>query len=323
MEWYHTYLVHPGTNRMVNSMQTILHWKGIHKDVQEYVSKCDICQRCKKQKKKYGKLPAKIAETIPWKRVNVDLIGPYTIKGKTKTYELRCLTMIDPVTSWFEITRINKPSSDECQRAFDSTWLARYPRPQEIGFDNGGEFKNIFKELTDNMGIKRKPTTEYNPQGNSVLERIHQVLGNQLRTFELEERDLEKEEENFEPFLTACAYAIRCAYHSTLQATPGQLVFGRDMFLPVVFEADWALIERQKQMSINNSNNRENKRRKDYQYQVGQKVLLEKPGMLRKMSVPFEGPYQVTRVFTNGTLNIQKGAVTQRVNIRRIQPYKE
>ena len=86
--------------------------------------------------------------------------------------------------------------------------------------------------------MKKKPTTDYNPQGNSVLERLHQVLGNQLRTFELEERELTEEEKTFEPFLTACAYAVRCAYHTTLKATPGQLVYGHDMILPIKFKAD-------------------------------------------------------------------------------------
>ena len=34
----------------------------------------------------------------------VDLIGPYTIKGKDVTeINLMCLTMIDPASSWFEI----------------------------------------------------------------------------------------------------------------------------------------------------------------------------------------------------------------------------
>ena len=57
------------------------------------------------------------------------------------------------------------------------------------------------------MGIKGQPSTDYNPQSNAIIERIHQVLGNQLRSFELEERELNEEEQSFEPFLTACAYA--------------------------------------------------------------------------------------------------------------------
>ena len=47
----------------------------------------------------------------------------------------------------------------------------------------------------------------------------------------------------------------------TLKAMPGQLVFGCDMILPIKFEADWALIQKQKHDSINNSNNKENKKK--------------------------------------------------------------
>jgi hypothetical protein len=28
---------------------------------------------------------------------------------------------------------------------FDDVWLSRYPRPAYIGFDNGGEYKNMFE----------------------------------------------------------------------------------------------------------------------------------------------------------------------------------
>ena len=39
--------------------------------------------------------------------------------------------------------------------------------------------------------------------------------------------------------------------HTTLQATPAQLVFGRDAILNVKFEADWNLIKQRKQTLIN------------------------------------------------------------------------
>ena len=76
--------------------------------------------------------------------------------------------------------------------------------------------------------------------------------------------------------------AIRCTYHMTLKATPGQLVFGRDMILPIKFDADWALIQKQKKDSINNSNNKENKKRIKHEYKIGDKVLLQKTRNLKK-----------------------------------------
>ena len=37
----------------------------------------------------------------------MDLIGPYTLKGKDGTkIDFMCVTMIDPATSWFEIMEL-------------------------------------------------------------------------------------------------------------------------------------------------------------------------------------------------------------------------
>ena len=54
------------------------------------------------------------------------------------------------------------------------------------------EFKALFKEMCDNYGLTSKPTTTYNPQANGVIERVHLVLGDSLRTFELEKQELPK-----------------------------------------------------------------------------------------------------------------------------------
>ena len=320
--WYHHYLVHPGRTRMEATLRQNFIWPGLTPQIENYCKTCHECQVFKKQRKKYGHLPPKQAEIQPWTVVCVDLIGPYKVRTPTEVHELRAMTMLDPATGWFEIAPITNPNSDETQRAFDSYWLARYPRPREICYDNGKEFKWLFAELCDNMGINKKPITEYNPQANAMIERVHQVLGNALRTFELEKQQL-NETNPFEPFLTATAYAVRSTYHTTLKATPGQLVFGRDMLLPTQFKADWASIALRKQKLINESNARENKKRIQHEYKVGDKVLLERPGIQPKMGAPRDGPYEVVHVSTNGTVRIQKGAVTQRVNIRRLTPYFE
>jgi hypothetical protein len=44
----------------------------------------------------------------------------------------------------------------------------------------------------------------------------------------------------FWSFISAASWAIHSTYHMTLQAAPGQLVFGRDMLLSIPFTADWA-----------------------------------------------------------------------------------
>ena len=88
------------------------------KTVHEVCSKCKACQFIKRNKKQYGKLPSKEAESKPWDVLCVDLIGQYqfTLKGGGKKYEmttkkgktmyLQAVTMIDPATGWIEICMV-------------------------------------------------------------------------------------------------------------------------------------------------------------------------------------------------------------------------
>ena len=147
------------------------------------------------------------------------------------------------------------------------------------------------------------------------------MLGNCLRTFDLDNAELD-DSDPWDEFLAATAYAIRSTFHTTLGASPGQLVFGRDMVLPVEHIADWAVITNRKQRRTNQSNERENAKRIDFKYSVGIKVLLKRPGKLRKLSMPKDGPFEIVAAHDNGTVTIRKSAaVTDRVNIRRIEPF--
>ena len=174
--------------------------------------------------------------------------------------------------------------------------------------------------MIDNYGLIRKPSTEYNPQSNGIIERVHQVLGNALRNFVIENRELD-EQNPWDEFLQSAAFAIRSTHHTTLGASPAQLVFNRDMFLPVQFMADWTQIRIKRQKLIHKSNDRENKSRINHAYHQGDRVLLTTPGILPKLSSPRTGPYKVVKVHDNGTVTIEKGHVQQRVNIRRLLPY--
>jgi hypothetical protein len=231
--------------------------------------------------------------------------------------------MIDPATGWFEIAEMKDQSSEAAMNAFDDTWLSRYPRPEFIGFDNGKEYKKFFKQLINNYGLKPKPTTTYNPQSNGIVERVHQVLGDALRTAEIDGADLD-EFRPWDSYLSSAAYAIRSTYHTTLKASPAQIIFGRDMLLPIEFNVDWAVLQQQKQKEIARNNQRENASRKHHEYKVGDKILLLKPGHVRrKLENPRTGPYAVSAVHANGTIRIQRGSINQRVNLRRVTPYFE
>ena len=134
------------------------------------------------------------------------------------------------------------------EEILDNAWLARCPRPKEIGFDNGGEFKGEFSQLCKNMGLKAKTSPLWNPQSNAISERIHQISADCLRTFEMEDMDVNAgDADPFQKYLSEAACAIRCGFHATHGHSPGELVFGRNMFLPVETSVDGEALKERKQ----------------------------------------------------------------------------
>ncbi|CAJ1938684.1 unnamed protein product, partial [Cylindrotheca closterium] len=212
-------------------------------------------------------------EVIPWDTLCIDLIGPYVIKeqGKRK-WELHCLTMIDPATGWFKIAEIPDKRADTVSNKLEQTWLVRYPWPQHVILDRGSEFMaEVHEMLKNDYGCTVNQTTTRNPQANAIVERVHQIIGNMIRTFFVDDTEL-GEKDPYTGILSAVALATRATIYTTLNTTPSQLVFGRDAMLDIEFHADWNAIKNRKQKRINENNLQENAKRILHNYQVGDQI---------------------------------------------------
>ncbi len=150
VSWYHHYLQHPGHSRLKETMRSVMYWKGMHHTIWSYFKSCRSCQINKRHSQKYGHVPPKLVIMTPWKALCVNLIGPYTLTNKDRSsIDFMCLTMIDPATSWFEIstfptsgkgkkvtcannytkdavTTFDK-SSAQISNLVYKTWFSRYP----------------------------------------------------------------------------------------------------------------------------------------------------------------------------------------------------
>ncbi len=156
---------------------------------------------------------------------------------------LWAVTMIDPATGWFEMKEIRQKDAPTVANIVETVWLTRYPWPQLITYDRGTEFMAEFADMCkDDYGIKCKPITVRNPQANSILEHVHQTIGNMIRTFQVQDNLYMDPDDPWMGILNNVMFATRATYHTTTQATPSQLVFGRDAILNVKFEADWNAI---------------------------------------------------------------------------------
>jgi hypothetical protein len=125
-------------------------------------------------------------------------------------------------------------------------------------------------------------------------------------------------------FLDNAAWAIRSTYHTVLKASPGAAIFGQDMLFDIPVIADWRKIGDRRQLLTNHGNQWENAKRIDYDYKVGDKVLVINEGVLRKAESAYrKEPWAIITVHTNGTIRIQRGTKTERLSIRRVEPFTD
>lgn len=324
IDWFHQVLGHPGTKRMRLTLQARYYHPDLRTQVDRY--NCDACQRHKLEGRGYGLLPERNISEIPWQDVALDLIGPWRIPINQRVYEFNALTCIDPVSNLTELVRIDNKTSEQIRVKFEQTWLARYPWPRNCIHDNGGEFTGWeFQQLLEALGIKDVPTTSRNPTANAICERMHQTVGNILRTILHTDppHTVTEARALVDSALATAMHAMRASISTTLGGSPGSLVFSRDMFLNIPLIADWHLIAQRREQLVNESLRRQNLKRRRYDYVQGQRVL-KKIHDPTKLGERTEGPYVIQSVHVNGTVTIVlRAGVTERINIRRVIPYRE
>ena len=193
--------------------------------------------------------------------------------------------------------------------------------------DNGGEFDGReFQELLQSYGIRSKRTTVKNPQGNGMHEQAHLLIAKMLRTQTIEVENTTNMQNEIRRTLQSVAFAIRTTTSSVTNFAPSHCVFGRDMIMHEKVIVKWhELWERRKVQAII-ENLRENNGRSNHKYKRGDKVLIitrssERGGKLHKFM--HKGPYEIMKVYGNGTIKIKCNNFKEIVHIRRVKPYFE
>ncbi len=96
------------------------------------------------------------------------------------------------------------------------------------------------------------------------------------------------------------------------------------MLFDIPFIADWQKIGEHRQQLSDLNKACEIKGRIDYDYKVGQKVLVWKEGILCKSeSIWHRKAWLITTVHTNGTIAVTGRNKLEWMNIRRVRPFIE
>ncbi len=116
--------------------------------------------------------------------------------------------------------------------------------------------------------------------------------------------------ESVSNFIDDAEWAVQSTYYTVLKSSLGAAIFGRDMLLDIPYLADWTKIGEYRQAQTDRNTLHENASRVNFNYAVRRHVMVQENGILWEGADKYNGPFRITKVHINGTIRIQKGAIS-------------
>ena len=157
---------------------------------------------------------------------------------------------------------------------------------------------------------------------------MHLTLADKLRTMEVEVEEgcSIKIHRAINTMLQAATWGLRTTISTVSKTSPGGAVFGRDMIFNFKMRTDWESIARSREKLATIGNKKENEKRIEHKYKVGDKILIVRKRYERTAKIdtaPTEGPLEIVKVYKNGTVSIERNNYYETVSMRRIKPFNE
>lgn len=214
-------LSHPSVRTTKRSITKHFVWPQVAKDVGQWARECLQCQANKTHRHTKAPIGEFPAVSQRFEHVHIDLVGPLP---SSRGYRY-LLTAIDRFSRWPEAFPLPETSTAACAQAFLSGWISRYGLPAIITSDNGPQFiSDLWKQLSDSLGITLQRTTSYHPQSNGILERFHRSLKTVLRA--------RMNGPDWVDQLPWALLGLRTQAKEDLQTSPAELVFGEPLQIP-------------------------------------------------------------------------------------------
>ncbi|GKC52850.1 reverse transcriptase domain-containing protein, partial [Tanacetum coccineum] len=229
-----TYRGHHSANIIAKKVyESGFYWPSVFKDVNEYVRRCDACQRS-------GNISSK--NEMPQNNIQVcevfdvwglDFMGPFPQSRGNKYI----LVDVDYVSKWVKAQAL--PTNDtRVVVKFLRSLFSRFGVPKALISDRGTHFCNFqLEKALQRYGVTHKLSTAYHPQSNGQTKVTHRAIKHIL------ERLVGYNPKDWSEKLNDALWAFRTAYKTPTGCTPFRLVYGKACHLPVEIEnkAHWAL----------------------------------------------------------------------------------
>ena len=148
-------------------------------EAQEYVRKCDQCQRFASNIHQPGGVLNPFSSPWPFAQWGLDIVGPFPKAVGNKKYQLVCT---DYFTKWVKTKPLANIRDVDVKSFIQKNIVTRFRVPYALIWDNGLQFDSkTFRKYCYDLGIKNRYSTPAYPQGNGKVEAINKVIVNGLK----------------------------------------------------------------------------------------------------------------------------------------------
>ena len=192
--------------------------------IEDYIRKCDPCQRRKKGKIPIAPLGEVPSPKFPFEITAMDLTGPYVTTPRENKY---LLTFIDNFSRYVEAFPVLDQTAETCARIYATQIVTWNNTGSTLITDQGQAFMSSFFQGTCKiLGVRRLRTSSYHPQSNGVIERFHNSLHEGLSHY------INSTNTNWDTLVPFYLMSSRATPHSSTGFSPFYLLHGREMVLP-------------------------------------------------------------------------------------------
>ncbi|WVZ84352.1 hypothetical protein U9M48_031392 [Paspalum notatum var. saurae] len=221
------FTMHPSSNKMYQDLKQKFWWTRMKREIAEYVSECDMCQRIKGDHlKPAGMLQPLEVPAWKWENVHMDFIVglPLTQKGYDSIW-----VVIDRFTKAAHFLPVKTTyRAKQYAELYISRILALHGVPQTITLDRSSLFVPRFWEhLQTALGTTLIHSSAYHPQTSGQVERVNQILEDMLRACAL------TYSAKWDECLPLAEFAYNNSYQKSLEMAPFEALYGRRCRTPL------------------------------------------------------------------------------------------